>query len=108
MKYHLLDDLSESYAGIYGRLTPYEVHDLIDWTSTEDTIKYYRACYDWLQEERKTAPQDSYIQNQLDAHLWKLGWGTLQLLGIFFPLQPFCNHDAAQSVPWSCPGRRHF
>ena len=62
----LLDDLSESYAGIYGRLTPYSVEDLQDWTSTEDTIKYYRGCYDWLQNERKTAPQDSWIQNQLD------------------------------------------
>jgi hypothetical protein len=69
----LLDDLSESYAGIYGRLTPYDVHDLIDWTSTQDTIAYYRSCYDWLQLERKTAPQDSYIQNQLDEITQLLG-----------------------------------
>lgn len=69
----LLDDLSESYAGIYGRLTPYEVDDLQDWTSTEDTIKYYRGCYDWLQTERKTAPQDSWIQNQLDEIAQLLG-----------------------------------
>jgi hypothetical protein len=62
----LLDDLSESYAGIYGRLTPYSVEDLQDWTSTEDTITYYKGCYMWLQDERKTAPQDSFIQNQLD------------------------------------------
>lgn len=62
----LLDDLSESTAGIYGRLTPYEVSDLLDWVSTEETIKYYRSCYDWLQTERRTAPQDSWIQNQLD------------------------------------------
>jgi hypothetical protein len=69
----LLDDLSESYAGIYGRLTPYEVEDLVDWTSTDDTIKYYRGCYEWLQTERKTAPQDSYIQNQLDEITQLLG-----------------------------------
>lgn len=69
----LLDDLSESYAGIYGRLTPYEVDDLMDWTSTDDTIKYYRGCYDWLVEERKTAPQDSYLQNQLDEIAQLLG-----------------------------------
>ena len=69
----LLDELSESYAGIYGRLSPYEVDDLMDWTSTDDTIKYYRGCYDWLQVERKTAPQDSWIQNQLDEIAQLLG-----------------------------------
>lgn len=69
----LLDDLSESYAGIYGRLKPYEAGDLYDWTSTEETIKYYRGCYEWLQEERKTAPQDSWIQNQLDEIAQLLG-----------------------------------
>ena len=62
----LLDDLSESYAGIYGRLTPYEVSDLVDWTSTEATIAYYKGCYEWLEVERKSAPQNSFIQNQLD------------------------------------------
>lgn len=69
----LLDELSESYAGIYGRLSPYEVDDLMDWTSTDDTIKYYRGCYDWLQVERKSAPQDSFIQNQLDEITQLLG-----------------------------------
>jgi hypothetical protein len=62
----LLDTLSESYAGIYGRLKGYDVHDLADWTSTEDTISYFKNCYEWLVIERKTAPQDSWIQNQLD------------------------------------------
>ena len=69
----LLDELSESYAGIYGRLSGYEVEDLMDWTSTENTIKYYRDCYNWLQTERKTAPQDSWIQNQLDEIAQLLG-----------------------------------
>lgn len=69
----LNDGLSESYAGIYGRLKGYEVYDLADWTSTEDTIKYYRNCYNWLQQERITAPQDSWIQNQLDEYCELLG-----------------------------------
>ena len=64
----LLDGLSESYAGIYGRLKGYEVHDTPDnvTNNVSDTIAYYKNCYLWLQEERKTAPQDSWIQNQLD------------------------------------------
>jgi len=69
----LLDELSESYAGIYGRLKGYDVHDLADWTSTEDTITYYKNCYSWLQTERTSAPQDSWIQNQLDEIAQLLG-----------------------------------
>jgi hypothetical protein len=69
----LNDGLSESYAGIYGRLKGYDNYDLVDWTSTADTIKYYRGCYEWLVIERKTAPQDSYIQNQLDEITQLLG-----------------------------------
>ena len=62
----LLDGLSESYAGIYGRLKGYEVEDLMDWNGLDNTIAYYKNCYMWLQIERKSAPQDSWIQNQLD------------------------------------------
>jgi hypothetical protein len=69
----LMDGLSESYAGIYGRLSGYGVYDLADWTSTADTITYYRNCYEWLKVERTTAPQDSYIQNQLDEVTALLG-----------------------------------
>jgi len=69
----LLDGLSESYAGIYGRLKGFEVYDTPDWTGLDATIAYYKNCYMWLQEERKTAPQDSYIQNQLDEITALLG-----------------------------------
>jgi hypothetical protein len=69
----LLDGLSESYAGIYGRLQGYEVHDTPDWTGLDATISYYKNCYMWLQEERKTAPQDTWIQNQLDEIAQLLG-----------------------------------
>jgi len=62
----LLDGLSESYAGIYGRLKGYDVEDLMDWNGLDNTIAYFKGCYDWLVIERKTAPQDSWIQNQLD------------------------------------------
>jgi hypothetical protein len=69
----LLDGLSESYAGIYGRLKGYEVDDLMDWSGLDNTIAYYKGCYEWLQIERKTAPQDSWIQNQLDEIAALLG-----------------------------------
>ena len=69
----LLDGLSESYAGIYGRLKGYDVHDTPDWTGLDATISYFKNCYEWLKIERKTAPQDSFIQNQLDEIAQLLG-----------------------------------
>jgi hypothetical protein len=69
----LLDGLSESYAGIYGRLKGYDVEDLMDWSGLDNTIAYYKGCYEWLQIERKSAPQDSFIQNQLDEIAQLLG-----------------------------------
>jgi hypothetical protein len=62
----LLDGLVESYAGIFGRPKGYEAHDFADWTSTDDTIKYFQALYTYVQSERKGLPQESWIQNQVD------------------------------------------
>ena len=62
----LLDGLVESVAGIYGRPKGYEAHDFTDWTSTEDTIKYFQALYKYVQTERKNQYQESWVQNQID------------------------------------------
>ena len=63
----LLDTLVESYAGIFGRPKGYEAHDFVDWTSTDDTIKYFQNLYQYVQRERVGLPQDSWIQNQIDG-----------------------------------------
>jgi hypothetical protein len=63
----LLDTLVESYAGIFGRPKGYEAHDFVDWTSTADTIKYFQNLYEYVQSERKSLPQESWIQNQIDG-----------------------------------------
>ena len=62
----LLDGLVESTAGIYGRPKGYDVHDPVDWTSTEDTIKYFQAVYQMIQTERTSLYSESWIQNQID------------------------------------------
>jgi hypothetical protein len=62
----LLDGLVESYAGIFGRPKGYEAHDFVDWTSTDDTIKYFQNLYQYVQSEREGLPQESWIQNQVD------------------------------------------
>lgn len=62
----LLDTLVESYAGIYGRPKGYEAHDFVDWTSTDDTIAYFKELYAYVQNERKGLPQDTWLQNIVD------------------------------------------
>jgi hypothetical protein len=62
----LLDGLVESYAGIFGRPMGYEAHDFVDWTSTDDTIMYFKNLYNYVQTERTSLPQESWIQNQID------------------------------------------
>ena len=61
-----LDGLVESVAGIYGRPTGYEAHDFVDWTSTDDTIAYFRNLYTYVETERKGLYSESWIQNQID------------------------------------------
>lgn len=61
-----LDGLVESVAGIYGRPVGYDAHDFVDWTSTEDTIKYFQALYTYVETERKGLYSESWIQNQID------------------------------------------
>lgn len=62
----LLDGLVESVAGIYGRPTGYEAHDFTDWTSTDDTIAYFKALYTYIQTERTSLYSETWVQNQID------------------------------------------
>ena len=62
----LLDGLVESTAGIYGRPKGYEAYDFVDWTSTDDTIEYFRNLYTYVQTERASIYPESWIQNQVD------------------------------------------
>ena len=58
----LLDGLVESVAGIYGRPKGYEAYDFSDWTSTQDTIKYFQSLYKYVQESRKDLYQESWVE----------------------------------------------
>lgn len=60
------DDLVESVSGIYGRPKNYSVGTLQNYVSNEQLMKYYKGLYDYIQKERKTIYQDSWIQNQID------------------------------------------
>lgn len=62
----LLDGLVESTAGIYGRPQGYTVLEPTDYTSTEETIAYFKDLYDYVQTERKNLYQETWIQNQID------------------------------------------
>ena len=62
----LLDGLVESTAGIYGRPEGYEAYDFVNWTSTDDTIEYFRNLYKYVETERRGLYSESWIQNQID------------------------------------------
>lgn len=62
----LIDDLVESTTGIYGRPINYSVATLVNYSSNEQLVSYYKALYAFVQKERKTIYQDTWIQNQVD------------------------------------------
>lgn len=60
------DDLVESVSGIYGRPKGYSVGTLQNYTNSNQLIGYYKGLYDYVQSERKTIYQDTWVQNQVD------------------------------------------
>ena len=69
----LYDDLVESVSGIYGRPKAYSVATLVDYKSNDQLMAYYKDLYMWLQAERKTIYQESWIQNQVDEIAAQIG-----------------------------------
>ena len=60
------DDLVESVSGIYGRPKNYSVATLQNYQSNDQIYKYYMELYKYVQNERKTIYQDTWVQNQID------------------------------------------
>ena len=62
----LIDELVESVSGVYGRPVGYSVETLQNYSGHQQLVKYYKDLYDFVQKERKTIYQDTWIQNQID------------------------------------------
>lgn len=60
------DDLVESVSGIYGRPKGYSVGTLQNYTSNAQLLSFYKGLYEYVQKERKTIYQDTWVQNQVD------------------------------------------
>lgn len=63
----LIDNLVEGVSGIYGNPKGYDVEDLEDFVSREQVLNYFKNLYDYVETERKTLYQDSWIQNEIDT-----------------------------------------
>ena len=63
----LVDGLVESYQGKYGILTNYSNFNILEYKSCEDIIMYLQGLNMTVEKCRKSIPQDSYIQNQIDT-----------------------------------------
>ena len=62
----LIDALVESFQGRYGIITGYKCEG--QWIENPtDAVKYFEALSMYIEKNRSTLPQDSYIQNQIDA-----------------------------------------
>lgn len=64
----LIDALAESVQGRYGIITGYtcEKHWIENPTNA---VKYFEALCMYVEKNRASLPQDSYIQNQIDAFI---------------------------------------
>jgi hypothetical protein len=76
-----IDGLLESVAGIYGRPINYSVETLQNYTGHQQVVNYFKALYDFVQRERKTIYQETWIQNQVDE-VAQLIAQTLYLLSL--------------------------
>ena len=61
----IIDGLVESYQGKYGIIKGYKSYDLVEYKSTESTIKYLKDLCGKVEKLRNCC-KDSYIQNQID------------------------------------------
>ena len=63
----LIDGLVESYQGKYGILTNYSNFSILEYKDCEEVIMYFQSLNMTIEKLRTIAPQDSYIQNQIDT-----------------------------------------
>jgi len=62
----LVDALVESFQGRYGIITGYKCEG--QWIENPtDVVKYFEALCMYVEKNRTSLPQDSYIQNQIDT-----------------------------------------
>jgi len=62
----IVDGLVESYQGKYGIIKGYKSYDIVEYKSTESTIKYLKDLCGKV-EKLRSCCKDSYIQNQIDT-----------------------------------------
>jgi DNA-binding ferritin-like protein len=60
----LIDELVESYQGRYGILRGYKGN--AEYLENQSELKYFEALCMYVEKNRSSLPQDSYIQNQID------------------------------------------
>jgi hypothetical protein len=77
----LTDGLVESVSGIHGRPTKYQIDSPVDYKNPEQVVKYFKDCYNMIQDERKDIYQETWVQNQVDE-IATLFAETLYLLSL--------------------------
>ena len=76
----IIDRITETYTGLYGKILGYTSMPYRDYVSKEETINYFKALYQYVQTNRSIF-KDSFIQNIIDE-LSELLAQTLFRLGL--------------------------
>jgi hypothetical protein len=62
----LVDSLTESYQGTYGRVMDWTTKPLTNWEEGKSAT-YFKALYDFVQKNRQSICTDTWFQNQVDT-----------------------------------------
>ena len=76
----LVDGFVESVQGKYGIILSYSTYPLADFKEGAP-MEYFQMLCGFVEDGRKTLPQDSYIQNQIDS-IVELLYETKYLLSL--------------------------
>lgn len=63
----LTDGLVESIQGVYPRITGIKTLQVIDWSSREVTVAYFKNLYAYIQKELYGKYNETWIKNQVDG-----------------------------------------
>jgi hypothetical protein len=77
----LIDELIESYSGIYPKPTGYLSEPFVDYTDVPTTIKYFQELYDFVKTNRTSVMPESFLQNQIDE-ITQLVASTIYMLNL--------------------------
>jgi hypothetical protein len=77
----LIDELIESYSGIYPKPMGYLSEPFVDYVDVPTTIQYFKDLYEFIKVSRTSIFPESFLQNQVDE-IVQLVASTIYMLNL--------------------------